>query len=402
MKILQVSHRVPYPLNEGGTIGIYNYTRGFYEAGHEVTLVALNGIKHQIDMDAARKALEQYCRFYVFDIDTTVKAYPALMNLLSGKSYNVSRFETPVLTRFLKTLLQSETFDLIQVEGTFVAGYFDVLKTNSKAPLVLRQHNVEYQIWERLARNENNPVKKWYLQLLSKRLKTFENRYANVYDALVPVTQDDAEVFIRLGCRKPVFVSPSGIDVAYWSKGAGSEGNFNLFHLGSLEWMPNREAVVWFIENVWPQVLLWDDRFKLFIAGKNMPPSLKQWKVRNVEMVGEVEDGAAFICDKAITVVPLLSGSGIRLKILEAMAAQKLVISTTVGAQGIPAEHRKNILIADTPEQFVDALKLTVNQPELAQSIRQEGYKMIIQSYSNNAVVHKLLQFYRELIETRG
>jgi len=398
LKILQVSHRVPFPLNEGGTIGIYNYTRGFAEAGHEVTLVALNGIKHNIDMHAAKTELKKYCRPFIFDINTNIKPFDAFFNLFSKESYNVIRFFSKKFELFLMHLLKSEKFDIIQVEGTFVAMYYDVLSKYSHSPIILRQHNVEYQIWERLALNEKNPLKKWYLKLLSNRLKNFESEYNNKFDAIVPVTQDDAELFKNIGHNRPVFVSPAGIDIKYW-KPSQSENPFHIFHLGSLEWAPNREAILWFIKEVWPLILAIDKRFVLFVAGKNMPTDMKKMKIENVIMVGEVKDGAEFISDKAITVVPLLSGSGIRLKILEAMSASKLVISTTIGAQGIAYQNGKDILIADSPADFASLFKSISENQETFNKVKLNGYALIHTFYSNDAVVGRLLDFYTTLLK---
>jgi glycosyltransferase involved in cell wall biosynthesis len=396
MKILQVSHRVPYPLNEGGTIGIYNYTRGFFEAGHEVTLVCLNGIKHEIDSDEAYSELKKYSEVFIFDIDTNVKAIPAFLNLFTKQSYNAIRFYNKDFERFLVNLLTSNTYDIIQVEGTFVAMYYDVLRKYSKAPIILRQHNVEYQIWQRLAVNETNPLKKWYLNLLSKRLYSFEKECVNKFDAVVPVTPDDGELFKKMGCIKPIFVSPAGINTNYWQPSA-KENPYHIFHLGSLEWMPNREAVLWFLKDVWPLIISLDKRFHLFIAGKNMPDFMKQMKYENVVMAGEVKDGAEFVSDKAITVVPLLSGSGIRLKILEAMAASKLVISTTIGAQGIDYENGKNILIADKPEEFAAIFKQIALDANYYSNVSKNGFELIKSKYSNDAVIQRLLYFYKGL-----
>jgi polysaccharide biosynthesis protein PslH len=396
MKILQVSHRVPYPLNEGGTIGIYNYTRGFYEAGHKVTLVCLNGIKHGIYNDEAYSELKKYSDVFIFDIDTNVKPIPAFLNLFTKQSYNAIRFYNRNFERFLHNLLTSNSYDIIQVEGTFVAMYYDVLRKYSKAPILLRQHNVEYQIWQRLAVNETNPLKKWYLNLLSKRLYQFEKECVNKFDAVVPVTPDDGELFKKMGCNKPIFVSPAGIDTNHWQPST-IENPFHIFHLGSLEWMPNREAVIWFLKEVWPLIIGINKRFHLFIAGKNMPDFMKQMKYENVIMVGEVKDGAKFVSDKAITVVPLLSGSGIRLKILEAMAASKLVISTTIGAQGIDYENGKNILIADKPEEFAAVFKQIDLDANHYSTVSKNGYELIKSHYSNDAVIQRLLNFYKTL-----
>jgi glycosyltransferase involved in cell wall biosynthesis len=402
MKILQVSHRVPYPLNEGGTIGIYNYTRGFSEAGHDVTLLALNGKKHRIDLAIASKELEKYCKFFVFDIDTNINPLDAFSNLFSKKSYNVTRFYNRNFERFLSQLLKSKQFDIIQVEGTFVAMYYEVIRQNSMAPIVIRQHNVEYQIWERLAFNESNSLKKWYLNLLAKRLKNFEREFTVKFDALVPVTEDDAVLFKNLGYNKPIFVSPSGIDTHYWQPSTELENPFHIFHLGSLEWAPNREAVMWFINEIWPKILLIDQRFKLFVAGKNMPDSMKGLNINNVFMVGEVKSGSEFISDKAITVVPLLSGSGIRLKILEAMAAAKLVISTTIGAQGIKYTKGNELLIADNLQEFESIFRKISENPHSFDAVKKAGYNLVKTRYANLAVVQELLDFYGKLLHTKS
>jgi len=398
MKILYVSNRVPFPLNEGGTICIYNYLRGYSEAGVEVTFAALNGIKHSINIKEATRELSQYCKLFIVDIDSNVKAGQAFLNLFSHTSYNVSRFDDTTFRQLLKDLLTKETFDIIQVEGTFVALYIDTLRHYSNAPIVLRQHNVEYQIWERLASNTVNPLKKWYLNLLSRRLKRFEKESLNRFDALVPITVDDADLFNTLGNTKPVFVSPAGIDTAYWDTSGISGNPFHVYHLGSLDWMPNREAVLWFIKEVWPLVVKTDKRFRLFIAGKNMPLEMKRMVVENVDMVGEVKDGNSFVRDKSICIVPLLSGSGIRLKILEAMAANKLVISTTIGAQGIEYDNGKHLLIADTPDQFSAFFQQIAIDSQCFEHVRIAGNHLIHTRYSNKAVVKNLLDFYQTLI----
>lgn len=397
LKILQVSNRVPFPLNEGGTIGIYNYTRGFHEAGCKVTLFALSAKKHRIDEDAAREELSQYCDYHVFPIDTDVKPIPALLNLFSSKSYNVERFYDLRFENALIEHLTNNEFDVIQIEGTFPARYANCILRNKKgAKVVLRQHNVEYQIWERLAKNTANPVKRWYLNLLSKRLKQFEAKHLNQYDALIPVTEDDGKLFQQLGCNVPVFPSPAGIDTVFWAPST-SENPQAVYHIGSLEWMPNVEAVDWFIDDVWPKLINAQPNLSFYVAGKGMSSDYKARKISGVHMIGEVDSAPNFIRDKAITVVPLKSGSGIRLKILEAMSAGKVVISTTIGAQGIDYTDGVNLLIADTPEEFVHVFNRLNNDSELFSKLKVNARKLIEDQYSNQSVVDRLITFYQSL-----
>lgn len=397
MRILQVSNRVPYPLNEGGTIGIYNYTRGFSEQGCEVTLLALAAKKHKINLDAARKELEKYCRFEVYPIDTDVKPWPAFKNLFSTRSYNVERFYDSTFEKAIIQELANHSYDVIQIEGTFPAIYSDtVFKHRGNAKVILRQHNVEFQIWDRLAKNATNPLKKWYFGLLSKRLKQFEQQHLNQYDALVPVTEDDGNLFKQMGCSIPVFPSPAGINTTTWSPSSNTDPKA-LYHIGSLEWIPNLEALEWFLADVWPLILKTNNDIRFYVAGKGMPDHIREMNVLGVEMVGEVDSAVDFVSDKAITVVPLKSGSGIRLKILEAMSAGKAVVSSTIGAQGIDYTDGDNICIADTPEEYVKVIDRLVHDDSFRTKIQHNARKLIEDTYSNQSVVKRLIEFYRAL-----
>ena len=163
MKILQVSNRVPWPLNEGGTIGIYNFTRAYAELGHEVVIYCLDGKKHKTPVTEAQKELSKYARVFIQPLNTDVVAKDALLDLLQNKSYNVSRFYNADFESKIIELLKSEKFDVIQVEGTFVGPYIHTIRKYHEGVIALRMHNVEYEIWERLATNERNPLKKYYL-----------------------------------------------------------------------------------------------------------------------------------------------------------------------------------------------------------------------------------------------
>lgn len=397
LRILQVSNRVPYPLNEGGTIGIYNYTRGFSEAGCEVTLLAQSAKKHKINEQEAYDALAKYATYHSYPIDTDVKIGPALKNLFTNKSYNVERFYDAAYEKALIDNLKENSYDVIQIEGTFPALYSEVIfKHRKNALVVLRQHNVEFQIWQRLASNTKNPIKRWYLQLLADRLKAFEEKHLNQYDALVPVTADDGELFQSMGCSIPVFPSPAGIDTELW-KPSTQEDSQAIYHIGSLEWLPNLEAIDWFVKDVWPLVQKDCPDANFYVAGKGMPEEYKAMQIPGVEMIGQVESATEFVNDKAITVVPLKSGSGIRLKILEAMSAGKVVISTTIGAQGITCTDGKDILIADTPEEFCDAIRRVTTDENLANNLKQNARRLIEEQYSNQSVIRKLLDFYQSL-----
>jgi len=398
MKILQIINRVPWPLKDGGSIGYYNYIKGYHDAGCEVTVAALNTSKHFVDMNLLPDEVKKIADWRTSFIDNKVKPIDAFLNLFSNKSYHIERFVSTDFKQLLTNLLQEKKFDVIIFESLFVASYFDVVSNNSDALLVLRQHNVEHKIWETLAQDEKSLFKKAYLNLLTRRLKEFEISQLNKFDALTTVTLNDANDFRKLGCTKPIYSSPTGIDISRLKVDDSNLELNTLFHIGSMEWMPNQQAILWFVKNVWNNISEKLPELKFYIAGRGMPDSFKQLQDKNMIINGEVDDAVKFIQSKQMMIVPLFSGSGIRIKILEAMALGKAIISTSLGAQGIEIEDGKHLIIADTSEQFIEAISKLVLDSNLATELGNNARKLIEEKYNNTKVIERLLMFYEEQI----
>jgi glycosyltransferase involved in cell wall biosynthesis len=397
MRILQILNRVPWPLKDGGSIGYYNFIKGYHDAGCEVTVAAMNTTKHYVA--ALPDELKNIAGWHTVDIDNRVKLMPALLNLFSMRSYNIERFISAEFEQILRDLLSKQTFDVIIFESLFVAPYIDLVRSNSSALLVLRQHNVEHMIWQTLAEAERNPVKKWYLKLLAKRLLKFEQQQLNKVDAITTVTEDDAAVFRAMGCEKPIGSFPLGITIAKSNKPHAAPEIPSVFHIGSMEWLPNQEAVRWFIEEVWGEVLMRHPDLNFYVAGRGMPESFKKFEADNIHMIGEVDDAAEFMQQKQIMIVPLFSGSGIRVKILEAMAQGKAIISTTLGAQGIAYQQGKHLLIADNNQEFIKAIDLLVMNRQLATELGSNARQLINEKYDNTKVIAGVLSFYNTYIK---
>ncbi len=165
--------------------------------------------------------------------------------------------------------------------------------------------------------------------------------------------------------------------------------------------MPNQEAMWWFINEIWPSLIVRFPNLEFYLAGKNMPESFKQLKIKGIKVVDYVADATKFVADKGINIVPLLSGSGIRLKILEAMSAGKIVISTTIGAQGINYQIDENILIADNVEQFIDAFEKIQQDENLSQSIQLNARKLIVEEYSNQKVIKDIIATFQKHLSNK-
>jgi polysaccharide biosynthesis protein PslH len=402
MRILQICNRVPYPPHDGGAIAMLNMTKAFYTLGHELHLLCLNTKKHYTEPDQLPELFQNIASFKAIDLDTDVKPLNAALNLvLSRRSYNVSRFYSSKFCKGLVRTLEENNFDIIHIEGLHMCVYLSVIRQYTSAKIILRAHNLEYLIWERLADHERNPFKRYYLNILASRLWKFEIKSANAVDAIVPITDNDAELFIDNVTDKVMFVSPAGLDLDDYKIDRSRTEWPGIFHLGALNWIPNQEAMEWFLKEVWPKVHKEFPKVKFYIAGRDTPAWLEQLQKVGVQTLGEVENAVDFMNGKSIMVVPLLSGSGMRIKIIEGMALAKTIISTAIGAEGIHYEDQKNILIADTPEAFFFAIKKCVNNHELANRIGKNARQLAEKEYSNVILVQKLVDFYQSLIAAK-
>jgi glycosyltransferase involved in cell wall biosynthesis len=280
-----------------------------------------------------------------------------------------------------------------------MAVYLKTIKKYSQAKIVLRAHNIEHHIWERHIINEKNSFKKAYLALQNQRLKKFELFVISKLDAIVPITEVDAEAFKSLGFKKPLFPCITGVDVKYYQHREDLAIKAKtIFYFGSMDWLPNQEAVNWFLDQCWDTVHTAVPEAKFIIAGRGMPTALKQMSKANVLIIENVKDGKVFFQQNQVMIVPLLSGSGLRIKIIEGMAYGKAIVSTTVGAEGIHYTHKKNIVIADKPSDFAEAVINLLNSDKDRLALETNASDLAHRDFDNLQVVSKLVLFYKQLI----
>ena len=399
MKILQLCLRVPLPPYDGATIAMYNLAESLTASGAAVKMLSFNTKKHFMDANSIDAALLDKYKLETVFLDASVNAWDAFTNLFKpNESYNIVRFDSAAFHQKLKEILQSETFDFILFEGLFLSPYLQTVRTFSKAKCILRAHNVEWLIWKRLAAATTNSLKKIYLYFLSDRLKRYENKVINNFDAIVAISELDKNLFLRDGCNIPIEVAPTGMNTAKYNNIEQMDADsLSLFHLGSMDWLPNIEAVDWLLKDIWPMIQQKSNKVHLFLAGKNMNPKYFNIKSENLIVAGEIKDALKFMENKQIMVVPLLSGGGIRIKILEGLAAGKVIVSTSTGAEGINYSDKKNILIADTPEDFTKTILSLLNNPNLLNNIAREAQILARTQYDNILIGKKLAGFLKTI-----
>ncbi len=394
MRVLQLCHKVPFPPSDGGSIAMHQVTSGLLENGYKVKVLALDPSRKNSGQERISEEYYSQTRFESHAVDTRVKPLAAFLNLFTKRSYNLQRFYDRKVEKRLEKILKEETFDIIQLEGLYLTPYIPVIRKNSGASLLYRSHNIEHFIWERMAAACSNPLKKRYLKLLAGRLRKFEMEVIHHVDGLVAISSIDLDFFHKHGFSRPSSVVPAGIPAFNLPDPLPEAEANTVFHLGSMDWRPNQEGVEWFLEKVWPLVVKENPELKFYLAGKRTPQRFYRYESDSVKVAGQVPDALEFILSKKVMVVPLLSGGGMRVKIVEGMAAKKVIVSTVVGAEGIDCRHKENILVGNNAEEMARNILLCFRQPKLAEKIGENAREFALKHYAMQPIIERLMKFY--------
>ena len=398
MNILQLCNKPPFPPVDGGTIVMNSATQGLLSAGCNVKVFSAYSDKHPVLSSQITNEYRKQTKFEAVYFDLNINPFQALKCFLAGKSYHIKRFINKDFERRLTEILQEDSFDVVHMDSIFLTPYVETIRKHSQAKIVLRAHNVEHLIWKRIADHTVNPFKRVYLKHVYATLRRYELEHLSDYDGIDCLSEVDSTFFKSCGISRPMVVLPAVITTPNVVKATPVEEN-SLFHIGSMDWMPNDEGIGWFLKDVLPLITAKLPEVKVYLAGRKMPKKYFDYArtSSNLTVLGEVDDALDFMEGKQINVVPLLSGSGFRVKIVEAMSLGKLVITTTVGAEGIAYEDGKHLLIADTPERFVSQIEKCINDKSLCETIGENARQLIREEYDIEKVTQKLLDFYNTL-----
>jgi len=388
-KILILTNRIPYPLKDGGNLAMNAMIEGYQRSGWAVYLLAMNTSRHFIEQGLLKKLFTRLFAFEWVDVDNRLKIADIIRNYFFSKEpEHAKRFSNEAFREKLKNVLTSFKPDVVQVESVYLSTYLPVIHQYSPAVTVLRMHNVEYQIWHGLANKHTNPVKRIYFNSLTKRIRDFERGAWKKYDLLLPITEKDAQLVGRLEDVNNMVVIPFSIDIEK-IKAANNE-KWVGYHIGAMDWIANREGIRWFLEKAWPKIHQAEPGFEFYFAGRHMPEEFKKLNIDGVHCVAEVPDADAFIADKKILIVPLWSGGGIRVKILEAMAAGKVVITTTYGIKGIEARQGVHYLLARKPDDFTRGVKWCLDNKPAAEEMARKAQQLIMENYESGKIIKRV------------
>ena len=392
MKILQLTKKFPYPPYDGESLLISNFNKILKKNVEVLDLLTFNTIKHYFDIKKYPKEENPYNHIDEVFLDNRIKPVDAFFNLFSKTPYNISRFISEEFENKLTNILKQNDYDFILMESVFLLPYVEAIKNNSNAKIILRSHNVEYEIWERIAKNSRNLPLKLYTSYLAKKLKKYELAHINDIDFLVTLTDRDLKKYSKNGYKGKSMVVPAGIIAENKKQKIEIKDNLEISFLGSLDWLPNIEGLNWFVKNVWKEIVENIPESKLHVAGRNTPDTIKQMQNKNLIVHGEVPDSKVFLSSFPIMIVPLLSGGGMRLKIMEALALGRVIITSSIGVEGIDAKDGKDVLIANTPKEFIDKIKFCYSNPDKLQEISENAISLFQHRYNLNHIVDDFLK----------
>lgn len=391
MKVLLLTHKPIFPLVDGGCIAMHEFLQNLLTLNYEVKNLSISTSKHPFDVADYPSDIQNKISPESVLVNTKVSIFNALKALLKSDSYNVSRFYSIDFETLILSQIKSTDFKFIILESAFLLPYLPAIRKHFSGKIFVRTHNVEYLIWERMAQFEKNFFKKKYLQKLAKDLKQYEIIHLKKVDGLICISDSDKKTFQSHGIHIPMVSIPVSMKL---DDGVHFNGNSSdIFFLGAMNWQPNIEAVDALLNEIFPKIREKFPQTKLHLAGSFMSKKLLNLKQEHVFVHGHVENVQKFMTEHGILVVPLQSGSGIRIKILEAMSVATPVIATAVGFEGIPVLNRIEGIVANSNQEICDAIWDLIETPTLAQVMGQKGQQMIAQKYSQEQVSAKLYEF---------
>ena len=389
LRVLMIDEEFPYPPNAGKRIRSWNLLRRL-ASRHAIDLLCYGPLSEPAAAAAERAGVQVYTVPGLKESHGAGLYIRLFLNLFSALPFSVSKHYTNRFRDSVGALLRSGSYDLLHCEWSPYARYAE-----GRTPALVMAHNVEAMIWHRRAGHCANPASRWFFRQQAKKMQRFESQRLKLARTLAVVTEEDAAIFRGWGFENIALVE-NGVDIEYFTPSPEPEREDEILFLASLDWFPNQDALQFFVDEILPRIVAARPQAKLRVVGRRLPEPLAA-RIRStasVELVGEVEDVRPELRRSAVVVVPLRIGGGSRIKILEALAAGKAVVSTTIGAEGLVV--RESVAIADSAEEFADqTLQLLGNKHE-RRRLGSAGRQLVVERYSWDKLAQAMEAAWRE------
>ena len=398
LRLLILDEEFPYPLNSGKRLRSFNLTRELSQE-HDVTYLAYGeheseGARGLREAGIATEAVrapdrKQFgVRFY----------WRLLKNVFQSDPYIVASHYTRRMQRRLRELVDSGNYDLVMVEWSPYARF---IRHCPGAKKVIVAHNIESSIWRRYEQNERSLLRRLYVRLQRSKVEKFERDCFQWADGAIAVSPAEAKTISDMGVPYRTAVVDNGVDTAFF-RPADVGKDEQLVFTGAMDWRPNQDAAEFFIDEILPEIRKLRPDAHFTLVGRKPPRHIKELgSAPGVTVTGTVDDVRPYIRDAAVFVVPLRIGGGSRLKILEALAMKKAVVSTPVGAEGLDVNEGKDILLADSPQDFAATVVRCMNDANLRRRLGNNGRKLVEERYQWEKLAEKLNQYLTSILRAQ-
>ncbi len=396
MRVLAVTEDLPYPPDSGWKLRTWNLLSRLV-AEHSITIVAHADPRHA---EVATELRRQGFRVVPVSRTPVRKAGPRfylslLANLAEREPYLVRRHSSPRLRRRIAELLEGEPLDVVHCDWTPLMAN---IPSGASVNTVVTAHNIESEIWRRYLDVEKGPLRRWYIGRQLREMTAFERQALNAAKVLVTVSDRDADLARHVfGCSS-LRVVENGVDLDLFTPSWEGGQRGRLIYTGSMDTIANADAVTWFVSEIMPLVVQAHSGVTLDIVGRNPSGPVKGLAARNgIRVTGAVADVRPYYAQAEVVIVPLRVGSGTRVKILEAWAAGRPVVATSLACEGLAARHERNLLVADDALAFARAVSRLLGDPRLRRGLARAGRETAEALYDWRALARKLGSVWQEV-----
>jgi glycosyltransferase involved in cell wall biosynthesis len=408
LRILCVSQMPPSPPRFGAQARIHGLMT---ELAKHNDLSAVMLVDDELDIDECRRAMQEYCREVVLIANPNgrgglAKRLVQLRSMTSVRSFERLRVSVPALQQAVDRMLRAQRFDIVNLEFPYLGHFaFRQAPPGERPPrLAIDSHEIAYDLARQFARTGGSAGRRLYAALNWRKLRNDELQAYRDADGVYLCSALDEQRLKKDIPSQRTAVIPNAADVEFYQPRPADpkpDGR-TLVYFGLLSTVPNIDAVTHFVADIWPRILAGFPDARLKIIGGRPPPALQALAGPRIELTGFVPDLRPHLAEAAGIVVPLRLGGGTRLKIVEAMAMGKAIVSTALGAEGIDAVPGRDLLIADDPAGFADACVRLLRDCDLAAGIGRSARQLAVERYSWSGAARSLENFYRELLEARS
>jgi polysaccharide biosynthesis protein PslH len=400
MKVLFLTGDVPWPTDTGARIRTFNLIKHSQSAA-EVTLLTMAQDTSYAERSAQMK---EHCAEVLYVQRTPMSrldmATGLIKSLWSPQPFISDKHQFGPYVQKVAELCYSGQYDVVHCDSISLAA---AVPADCPIPTLLTEHNMEAVIWERYYEEEKNPLKRKYIHEQYKKVARFEGEMCRKFDIVAAVSEDDRLRLAQSYKVHNVVVVPNGVDTDYFHPIPSETIPNSMVFTGSMDWRPNQDAIGYFVDAIWPLIVQKCPSAHAWIVGRR--PSDKLISIGKTEqgitVTGRVDDVRAYSAPAAVYIVPLRIGGGSRLKILEALAMQKAVISTTIGAEGLDVRNGEDIVLADTPEEFTARVLELFDRPAFRARLGEIGRTLVLEKYDWRKVAKTQIAAWEQAIAVR-